>query len=180
MRAVTIPSKGRLELAERPIPRPVDDQVLIRVAAAGLNRGDLWQLAGGYPPPADAPQDIPGMEFAGTVEAIGPAAKRLKVGDRVYGLVGGGAQAEFVAAYNADQARLPFLSLAVPLRVGNGTPDWRAPGAQELASSERHEVTAPVFSLRPPPRPHALHGGCSLAGNSPHDTRIRRFAPIAS
>src|SRR2546421_1488044 len=107
MRVVTIPSKGRLELAERPKPKPVDDQVLVRVAAAGLNRGDLWQLAGGYPPPADAPQDIPGMEFAGTVEAIGPAAKRLKVGDRVYGLVGGGAQAEFVAAVEGHCAIVP-------------------------------------------------------------------------
>ncbi len=107
MRAVTIPSKGRLDLAEKPVPRPADDQVLVKVAAAGLNRGDLWQLAGGYAAPADAPQDIPGLEFAGTVEAVGPAVKRLKVGDRVYGLVGGGAQAEFVAVAEGHCAIVP-------------------------------------------------------------------------
>lgn len=107
MRAVTIPSKGRLELAERPVPEPVADQVLVRVAAAGLNRADLWQVAGGYAAPPDAPADIPGLEFAGTVEALGPQAKRLKVGDRVFGLLGGGAQAEFVAVAEGQCAIVP-------------------------------------------------------------------------
>jgi NADPH:quinone reductase-like Zn-dependent oxidoreductase len=68
MRALTI-AAGRLEIAERPRPEPGPGQVLVRVAGAGLNRADLLQAAGRYPAPPGVPPDIPGMEFAGVVEA---------------------------------------------------------------------------------------------------------------
>ena len=88
---------GRIEVAERPEPEPSDDLVVVRVHGAGLNRADLMQLAGNYPAPPGSPPDIPGMEFAGVVEAVGPQATGIEVGARVFGIVGGGAQAEYVA-----------------------------------------------------------------------------------
>ena len=74
MRAATI-TDGRIEIAERPEPEPLDDLVVVRVHGAGLNRADLMQLAGNYPAPPGSPPDIPGMEFAGVVEAVGPQAR---------------------------------------------------------------------------------------------------------
>jgi NADPH2:quinone reductase len=91
--ALTIAS-GRLEWTTRPDPVPQGSQLLVMVRAAGVNPADLLQVRGHYPPPPDVPQDVPGLELAGTVVAVGPLARRFKVGDRVMGLVGGGAQAE--------------------------------------------------------------------------------------
>ena len=71
---------GRIDVVDRPVPEPVDDQVLVRVHGAGLNRADLLQRAGHYPAPPGSPPDIPGLEFAGVVEAIGPTVDRR--GDR--------------------------------------------------------------------------------------------------
>ncbi len=96
MRAITI-SEGRLEVAERPVPEPAPREVVVRVHGAGLNRADLLQRAGRYPPPPGVPVDIPGMEFAGVVTAIGAEVTTRAVGDRVFGIIGGGAQAEYVA-----------------------------------------------------------------------------------
>ena len=93
MHALTIVS-GRLEWSTRPDPIPQGSQLLVRVRAAGVNPADLLQVRGHYPPPPDAPQDVPGLELAGTVDQVGPLARHFKVGDRVMGLVGGGAQAE--------------------------------------------------------------------------------------
>ena len=107
MRAVAIKDGGRLEIEERPSPTPTADQVLVRVHGAGLNRADLLQRAGAYPAPDDAPADIPGLEFAGEIVAVGPAAGPLREGDRVFGLVGGGAQAEEVIVRASHCARVP-------------------------------------------------------------------------
>lgn len=82
-----------LTLAERPEPTPGPGEVRIRVAAAGINRPDLLQRQGRYPPPAGAP-DILGLEVAGTVDAVGPGVGRWGVGDRVCALLGGGGYAE--------------------------------------------------------------------------------------
>jgi NADPH:quinone reductase len=97
MRAATI-TDGGVAVADHPDPRPGRGQVLVEVHAAGLNNADLQQRDGMYPAPADVPQDIPGMEFAGIVSATGPQAWRFSVGDRVMGLIGGGAQAELTVA----------------------------------------------------------------------------------
>lgn len=93
MRAVFM-DRGEVVIGELPTPTPGSGEVLVRVRAAGLNGADLLQLAGRYPAPPGSPANVPGLEFAGEVEARGPAADRFSVGDRVMALVGGGAQAE--------------------------------------------------------------------------------------
>jgi NADPH:quinone reductase len=106
VRTVTIVD-GQLEITERPTPRPEPGQVLVRVHGAGLNRADLLQLKGGYPAPPGVPADVPGMEFAGVVEALGDGASGVAIGDRVFGVVGGGAQAEYVCVHASHCASVP-------------------------------------------------------------------------
>ena len=83
--------------AERPCPSPTAGEVLIRVAAAGVNRPDVFQRRGRYPPPAGA-SDIPGLEVAGTIEALGADVREWRVGDTVCALVAGGGYAEYCTA----------------------------------------------------------------------------------
>jgi NADPH:quinone reductase-like Zn-dependent oxidoreductase len=90
----TVIQDGKLVVQERSDPEPADGEVLVAVRAAGLNGADIMQAAGHYPPPPGVPQDIPGMELAGEVLALGPRTTRFAVGDRVMAIVGGGAQAE--------------------------------------------------------------------------------------
>ena len=106
MRAAII-DDGRIEIAERPDPEARDDLVVVRVHGAGLNRADLLQLAGNYPAPAGSPPDIPGLEFAGVVEACGPEARGVEVGAQVFGIAGGGSQAEYVAIPAGQCAPVP-------------------------------------------------------------------------
>jgi NADPH2:quinone reductase len=111
MRAVVITSYGgidgiRVQEVEAP-PAPVADRVRIRVHAAGLNRADILQRRGSYPAPPGYPQNIPGLEFAGEVDAIGDADNTWKIGDRVFGITAGGAQAEFVVVPGSNLARIP-------------------------------------------------------------------------
>src|SRR5688572_28132695 len=89
MRAATI-TDGAIAVKEHPDPSPGRGEVLVRVRAAGLNGADLIQRAGFYPAPPGSPADIPGLELAGEVVALGPDASRFAVGDRVMALVGGG------------------------------------------------------------------------------------------
>jgi len=102
MRAVVITRPGGpevLELAEVPDPVPGPEELLVRVRTAGLNRADLLQRRGLYPAPAGVPAEIPGLEFAGEVEACGPGATACRPGDRVMGILGGGGQAERIALH---------------------------------------------------------------------------------
>jgi NADPH2:quinone reductase len=104
MRALTLPS---LSIDTRPDPVPRDGQILVRVHAAGLNRADLSQRAGKYPAPPGWPEDIPGLEYAGEVAAVGRGVTYWSLGDRVMGLVGGGAQAEYVVVHQAEAIAVP-------------------------------------------------------------------------
>ncbi len=106
MRAITI-VEGHLEVADRPVPEPGPDEAVVRVHGAGLNRADLLQRAGRYPAPPGWPADVPGMEFAGEIAAIGTNVATRSVGDRVFGLTGGGAQAEYVAVPAVHCAIVP-------------------------------------------------------------------------
>jgi NADPH:quinone reductase len=96
-----------LALAERPRPEPSRNEVRVRVRAAGVNRADIVQRIGRYPAPSDAPADILGLEFSGEVEALGPSATAWKLGDRVFGLVGGGAYAEALVTHERLLAAIP-------------------------------------------------------------------------
>jgi NADPH2:quinone reductase len=93
MRAATI-RDGEIVVAEHPDPQPGAGEVLVRVRAAGINGADVQQRAGRYPAPPGSPQDIPGLELAGEVAALGRGARRFAEGDRVMSIVGGGGQAE--------------------------------------------------------------------------------------
>jgi NADPH:quinone reductase-like Zn-dependent oxidoreductase len=86
-----------LRAVERPVPEPASGEVLIAVRAAGVNRPDLLQRAGRYPPPPGA-SDLPGLEVAGTVTVVRPDERRWRVGDRVTALVSGGGYAEYALA----------------------------------------------------------------------------------
>jgi len=97
MQAITIPQPGGpevFEIGQRPTPQPAAGEVLIKVAAAGINRPDIAQRKGIYPPPPGA-SDIPGLEIAGTITALGEGVGRWHIGDKVCGLVSGGGYAEY-------------------------------------------------------------------------------------
>ncbi len=96
----------RLEVAERPIPEPLDAEVLIRVAAAGVNRADVLQRRGSYPAPPGAPT-WPGLEVSGTIVRLGPSVRELAVGDEVCALLQGGGYAQYAAAAEGATLKLP-------------------------------------------------------------------------
>jgi putative PIG3 family NAD(P)H quinone oxidoreductase len=95
-----------LQMSEAPIPVPSDGQILIKVAAAGMNRPDLLQREGRYPPPPGAPDTL-GLEVAGVVEAVGAGVTRWKVGDQVCALLAGGGYAEYALAYEGSALPAP-------------------------------------------------------------------------
>ena len=111
MKAIVITGVGGpevLELREVATPEPRGDQIRVRVRACGLNRADLLQTSGLYPAPAGVPADIPGLEYAGEVDALGPdVIGPLKVGDRVFGIVAGGAQAEYLVTHERMAVPIP-------------------------------------------------------------------------
>jgi NADPH2:quinone reductase len=95
LRAAVIADR-RLAIVERDTPEPTADQVLVEMAGAGVNRADLLQRMGRYPAPPGWPDDIPGLEFAGTIVAVGDRITGLETGERVFGIVGGGGHATHV------------------------------------------------------------------------------------
>jgi NADPH:quinone reductase-like Zn-dependent oxidoreductase len=106
MRALIATDAGP-QVASRPTPEPAGDEVLVRVAAAGINRADVLQAQGAYPAPPGWPDDILGLEFSGIVEATGHRVTQLAEGDHVYGIVGGGAHATHVLTIESLCARVP-------------------------------------------------------------------------
>ena len=105
MRAVTI-SDGEVVIADRPDPVAGVGQVLVRITAAGLNGADMMQRRGLYPPPPGV-TDVPGLEFAGVVEALGEGATRFRTGERVMGITAGGGQAEKIAVHERELMPVP-------------------------------------------------------------------------
>ena len=106
MRAVTI-ADGALHISERPVPDPAAGQLRVRVHGAGINRADLIQRLGLYPAPPGSPPDIPGLEYAGVVDACGDGVTQFAAGDHVFGIAGGGAQAEYLVVPAGQCARVP-------------------------------------------------------------------------
>jgi NADPH2:quinone reductase len=109
MTAIGIPKPGgpdALVPEQRPVPKPAANEVLIKVAAAGVNRPDVAQRTGNYPPPPGA-SDIPGLEIAGEVVALGAGAARFRIGDKVMALVSGGGYAEYCTAHETHALPVP-------------------------------------------------------------------------
>lgn len=110
MRVVVVTRPGDpdvLELRDVPHPEPGPGEIRVRVRAFGINRADLLQRRGRYPPPPGSPADILGLEFAGTVSALGRGASRFALGDRVMGLAGGGTYAEEVVVPESHAVAIP-------------------------------------------------------------------------
>jgi NADPH:quinone reductase len=152
MRAVTI-REQQIAIEEHPGPVPGTGEVLVRVRAAGLNGGDMMQLRGLYPAPPGWPPDIPGMELAGEVAALGPGASRFAVGDRVMAIVGGGGQAELAIVHERVLVPVPDAL------------DWPAAGALPEVFTTAHDALFTQAELRP--GEHLLvHGGAGGVGTA--------------
>jgi putative PIG3 family NAD(P)H quinone oxidoreductase len=109
MKAIEISEPGgprALKATERPVPEPGTGEILVRVKCAGVNRPDVLQRTGGYPPPKGA-SDIPGLEISGTVEALGPGASKFAAGDQVCALVPGGGYAEYATVHETNALPIP-------------------------------------------------------------------------
>lgn len=109
MRAVIAEESGGpdvLRVVERPVPRPDEGEILVRVQAAGVNRPDVIQRQGGYPPPPGAP-DILGLEIAGEVVGASASASRFTAGERIMGLVPGGGYAEYAVVHESNALPVP-------------------------------------------------------------------------
>ncbi len=110
MRAIVISEAGGpdvLQVRDVPDPTPGPDEVLVRVAAFGVNRADLLQRRGMYPAPPGWPSDIPGLEYAGEVASLGEGVRYPVAGDRVMGIVGGGSYAEYIVTPAAHAVPVP-------------------------------------------------------------------------
>jgi NADPH:quinone reductase len=152
MRAATI-REGEIVIEEHPDPVPRYGEVLVRVRGAGLNGGDMMQRRGLYPAPPGSPQDIPGMELAGEVAALGPGSARFAPGDRAMAIVGGGAQAQLCVVHERQLMPVP-----------EGL-QWPAAGGLPEVFATAHDALFTQGELRP--GEHLLvHGGAGGVGTA--------------
>ena len=110
MKAISNSASGGVEvlkIVDRQIPEPGPSEIRVRVKASGLNRADILQRKGLYPAPPGFPADIPGLEYAGEVDAIGSSSGLWAVGNRVMGITGGGAHAEYICVHEREAIRIP-------------------------------------------------------------------------
>jgi putative PIG3 family NAD(P)H quinone oxidoreductase len=152
MRAVTI-REQEIVIEEHPDPIPGSGEVLVRVHAAGLNGADMMQRRGLYPAPPGSPADIPGLELAGEVEALGSGAERFAVGDRVMAIVGGGGQAELATVHERQLMPVPDAL------------DWPAAGGLPEVFTTAHDALFTQSQLRPGER-LLVHGGAGGVGTA--------------
>jgi putative PIG3 family NAD(P)H quinone oxidoreductase len=152
MKAATIVD-GEIEVRDHPDPEPGAGEVLVRVRAAGLNGADMLQRRGLYPAPPGSPPDIPGLEFAGEVVAVGPGVRRFAEGDRVMAIVGGGGQAELCVTH--ERAAMP---------VPDGL-SWPEAGGFSEVFVTAHDALFTQAQLRPGERllVHGAAGGVGTA-----------------
>lgn len=157
MRAIAITEPGDesvLQLVERPVPEVPREHVLVKVEFAGVNRADLLQRMGAYPAPPGVPADIPGLEYAGVVVETGTGVTSLHVGDRVFGVVGGGSYAERVVVHEREAAKIPA---GMPTDVAAAVPE---------AFITAYDALVLRGGLRPGERVlvHAVGSGVGTAG----------------
>lgn len=156
MRAAVITRFGGpevLEIHELPTPSPGEGEVLVRIFSSALNRADLLQRAGNYPAPPGAADNIPGLEFAGEIARCGLAVTRWHTGDRVFGVTGGGAHAEYLVAREDQLATVPSAL------------DWLQAGAVPEAFITAHDALVTQACMREGDRVliHAVGSGVGLA-----------------
>jgi putative PIG3 family NAD(P)H quinone oxidoreductase len=156
MRACVITAPGGpdvLEIREVARPAPGPDEVLVRVMASALNRADLLQRLGRYPAPAGAPADIPGLEFAGEIVELGAHVDGWRAGDRVFGIVAGGAHAEYLVVDSGSLATVPAAL------------SWTVAGATPEAFITAHDALCTIGRLHAGERLliHAIGSGVGLA-----------------
>lgn len=152
MLAATIRDQQVL-LEEHPDPVPGAGEVLVRVRAAGINGADMMQRRGLYPAPAGSPADIPGLELAGEVAALGPGAARFGEGDRVMAIVGGGGQAELAVVHERQ---------LMPVPEGLS---WPQAGGLPETFTTAHDAIFTQAALRPGER-LLVHGGAGGVGSA--------------
>ena len=185
MKAIVITGTGGpevLQVREVPAPEPWGDQVRIRVRACGLNRADLLQARGMYPAPPGAPADIPGLEYAGEIDAIGPdVVGPLKPGDRVFGIVAGGGQAEFVLTHERLAVKIPpnldfVQAAAIPEAFITAhdallTQGRLAPGESVLIHAAASGVGTAAVQIA-----HAM--GCQVVGTTRTASKLERLKAL--
>ncbi len=185
MKAIVITGVGGpevLAIREVPTPEPRGEQIRVRMRAFGLNRADLLQCRGVYPAPAGAPADIPGLEYMGEIDRLGPLVTApLEVGDRVFGIVGGGGQAEYVLTHER-------LAVAVPSRLDDAeaaaipeafitahdallTQGRLAPGGSVLIQAAGSGVGTAAVQIA-----HAM--GCTVLGTSRTSAKLEQAKPL--
>jgi len=179
MRVIEIREKGGpevLRLAERPSPGLPSANIRVRVAASGVNRADLSQRRGRYPVPPGYPEEIPGLEFAGTVVEVGEGCRMRSVGDQVMGILGGGGYADEATLSEEETIRIPdgispleagaipeaFITAWDALRQAN-----LAPGETVLIHSVGSGVGTAALQL-------ALAIGCRTIGTSRSEWKLQR------
>jgi NADPH:quinone reductase len=152
VQAVTIKDE-QIEVVNRPDPEPGKGEILVSVRASGVNGADIMQRKGRYPAPPGSPQDIPGLELAGEVVALGDGVMRFKEGDRVMAIVGGGGQAELAVLH--ERAAMP-----VPDSL-----DWPAAGGTPEVFTTAHDALFTQAQLKP--GEHLLvHGAAGGVGSA--------------
>jgi NADPH2:quinone reductase len=152
MRAVTV-RDNEVVIEEHPDPVPGAGEVLVRVRAAGLNGADMMQRRGLYPAPPGSHADIPGLELAGEVAALGERAERFAVGDRVMAIVGGGGQAELAVVHERQLMPVPDVL------------DWPSAGGLPEVFTTAHDALITQAELRSAER-LLVHGGAGGVGTA--------------
>ena len=120
MRAWLNETPGQMRLGEVDTPEPGPGEVRVRVETVGINRADLVQVKGNYPPPPGFDPRMPGLEYAGTIDAVGARVLGRKVGEPVMGLIGGGAYAEYVTIHEAETIPVPA---GLDMAAAGGVPE---------------------------------------------------------
>ena len=144
---------GEVGVEDHADPEPGAGELLVRVRAAGLNGADLMQRRGLYPAPPGWPEDIPGLELAGEVQALGPGATRFAVGERVMAVVDGGGQAELAVVH--ERAAMP-----VPEGLS-----WAEAGGVPEVFATAHDALFTQAGLAPGER-LLVHGGAGGVGTA--------------
>lgn len=170
-----------VSLTSRPAPTPGPDELRVRVVAAALNRADLIQIQGHYPAPPGVPADVPGLEYAGEVLEVGPRVQHFKVGDRVMGLVGGGAFAEELVTHAREAMPIPeglsfedaaaipeaFLTAYDALFLQAG-----------LRGTERVLIHAASSGVGTAASQLAAQAGATVVGTGRSAAKLERLAPL--